>query len=442
MNTHHSQDNEKIPLDIDAYLVIFIGILSIILSILLYLFFSQQANRYKVETIYQYQGIWLSTPKQLLWFDKNQQQLLRLDKTLLGLSNDDQINTMLLLSTPDSTDENTQNLWLRLSSFQVFHCQITLKSHEIQVKKTCELLPETKNLKSYANILTLPKVNQILLIDNTSGLMQTYDATTGNKLLNIDYYKVPKLPTFDELTEQLKYSTSLHELDQDTLDERLDNKLFQANYGKIFNTDISMVASIADINQKSLYIQTDTGNYRLLAWQISPDEMPDFAKPAIVWLKTQSQPFDVIMIPKDDDRNVVNWITLEADENFKNSKVRRYNHLLGREDRGNTLDLPISQPDFFTQIDDTLVLIADKKTAKVIQVDFKNPAEPVITDWQPNIIQADIDHIMQWRQYFVWLSYISLILCLVPVYCLLWLYRMGYDLTGQSVYDDEMADDA
>lgn len=442
MNLSYLQNDGKKTFDITAYLVVFIGVLSIILSILLYSFFYQQHHRQKIETIYHYQGIWLATPKQLLWLDKTQQQVIRLDKQTLGLSTDDGIVDMLLVSTPNTDDDNTQNLWVNLSSSQVFHCQILLKSDKIEVKKTCEMLPETKNLKTYVNILNLPNANKILLVDNSSGLMQTYDATNGQKLLNIDYYKMPSLPTFADLTNQLKYSTSLHSLDEDDLEERVDNKLYQANHGQIFNTDISMVANVADVNQKNLYIQTDTGNYRLLAWQMSSEGLPDFTKPALVWLKTQSQPFNMIMIPKDDDRNVVNWITLEADSGFKDSKIRRYNHLLGREPVGNTVEVPdASRPDFFAQINETLVLVADKSTAKITQIDFKNPVQPVFSEWKPSVIQEDMEKIFQWKQIFDWLASFSLWLLLVPFYCVWLLFRWDYDLVGlfvrEQVDDDE-----
>lgn len=418
-----TDQSPKRPLDSSAFALIIMGIGLVVLAVLLRLYFNDIAIRQKIESLQSYQGIWVALPKEVVWQPTANSTLQSLSKKELGLKSDDTIASLHFVK--DTKNQDLQHMWVRLLSFETAHCVLNTAKQTLSVVQTCQPIHATKNQSNYANTIVFQGFNQVWLLNNFSSNFIRYHANTAERVGSIDNYLVPALPSLSDLQNQSILPTTerskqvAENLTQalGELDGRKSGKLYRPNQGDVI------------ISQNlPTYVQTDTGNQRILAWEFGVDNQPNLQKPAKTLIKNSQQPYAFAHInhvkPPSEK-----FVVLESGVVLANANVRLYLPYLSSGQQVRTLDVPLTDPTILTKINDQQLLIADESTGDIVQLDFNdNHIEPTIKIWQNQSFTPLIQAVYDKRQLFVWLTKLAMLLFIAPVLVVFLLYCMGYNL--------------
>lgn len=395
---------KKRKLDLLAYVLLLLSILIVIFAVLLKGYFHEQALKQRIQGLSISQNtLWLSVADKLIALThvntNSHQQFHSYRYTELGID-----------APPVRMLSMTNSLWLQLLSGDIWVCAIT--DGKI---KPCQLIQQHKTSSTlntnYSNMTALPQANKVVLVNNFDANIVLTD-TQSLEQQPVANYAVPMLagqvmPILQPVVDNLS-----------KLDGNVSGKLYRANQAHSVN-----------IGDSHYFVQTDTGNRRLVAWQIGSDGVPKFTQMAHIVLKNKEQPYDFAFIKrvdKDDSR----WLVLEGNSQLLNGTLRSY-AATGQADKTvEVIETNLADPTLMAQFSDQSVLLAEQDNSRIVQVDFSlvDDLQPRVSDYYQQDIEKLLKQVRGNKQMFDTLSTACWLLFISPFIILLVLRKKGYKI--------------
>ena len=361
----------------------------------------QQALTLKIQAMVSVDDqIWIGLPDELIQINKDNKTLQRVPYA-----------QMQLTSPITYAVKTRNNYWLQLFSGQIWRCDTTSQPcHQVTALGDGE--------DHYYSIAVLPQKNQIVAVNNYSAQITTLDADSGQIIATKIPYRVPKQRSND-------LSALAPPLSMKSLDGWRDGQLYRPNRLHVYD---------------NMLVQTDTGNYRVVAWPLDVDGMPLWQSPINLIRHTANQTYDVALISRNnplDNR----WLVLEGGVGAVQKELHTRN-VLGlaklisypaQSDSAATrtpIDLDLPDPYLLTNLDAHSVLIADPSLGKIQHVDFSPYSDmpPSIMDYDIPGLQEPLQTLKHSNDRYKLYAKLAFLFFFAPLIGIFVLYRRGYDL--------------